>query len=132
MSLYGAINDPKPTWHNPRILALLLLVFLGGVACGVFAAHYAPSHALFHSSVTFRENGRASTMAHLKQDLNLTPDQAQQIETLLEDLAKYYDNLQGQMDDFRQDGKDRIKKILTPEQQKKFDKILNEMSTRIH
>lgn len=71
-------------------------------------------------------------MAHLKTDLNLTPDQAQKIETLLEDLAKYYDNVQAQMDDFRQDGKDRIKKILTPEQQKKFDKIINEMSTRIH
>jgi len=70
-------------------------------------------------------------MAHLKQDLNLTPDQAQKIEALLEDLAKYYDNVQAQMDDFRQDGKERIKKILTPEQQKKFDKILSQMSTRI-
>jgi Spy/CpxP family protein refolding chaperone len=131
LSLYGTIVDPKPTWHNPRILSLLLLVFLGGVACGVFANHYASAHSPFHSSVTFRASGRARTMAHLKEDLNLTPDQAQQIETLLEDLAKYYDNLQAQMDDFRQDGKDRIKKILTPEQQKKFDKIINEMSTRI-
>jgi Spy/CpxP family protein refolding chaperone len=132
LSLYGVITDPKPTWHNPRILALLLLVFLGGMACGVFATHYAIVHAAFRPSVSFRDGGRARTMAHLKQDLNLTPDQAQQIETLLEDLAKYYDNLQGQMGDFRQDGKDRIKKILTPEQQKKFDQILNEMSTRIH
>ena len=71
-------------------------------------------------------------MAHLKKDLDLTPDQAQQIEALLDDLAKYYDNLQGQMDDFRQDGKERIMKILTPEQQKKFSHILNEMQTRIH
>jgi hypothetical protein len=36
------------------------------------------------------------------------------------------------MDDFRQDGKERIMKILTPEQQKKFGRILNQMSTRIH
>lgn len=132
MSLYGTITDPKPTWHNPRILSLLLLVFLGGLGCGIFATRYAVLHAAFHPSVSFRDGGRANTMAHLKKDLNLTPDQAQQIETLLEDLAKYYDNVQAQMDDFRQDGKNRIKKILTPEQQKKFDKILNEMSTRIH
>lgn len=130
MSLYGVITDPKPSWHNPRILSLLLLVFLGGVACGGFATQYAISHAT-HSSTSWREGGRARTMAHLKQDLNLTPDQAQKIEALLEDLAKYYDNVQAQMDDFRQDGKERIKKILTPEQQKKFDKILSQMSTRI-
>ena len=132
LSLYGTITDPKPSWHNPRILSLLLLVFLGGVACGGFAMRYAFSHRTFRPSVSWRDGGRASTMAHLKEDLKLTPDQAQQIETLYEDLAKYYDNLQAQMDDFRQDGKNRIKKILTPEQQKKFDKILSEMSTRIH
>jgi Spy/CpxP family protein refolding chaperone len=131
VSIYGTITDPKPTWHNPRILSLLLLVFLVGVACGGFATQYAISHAAIRPSVAWRDGGRALTMAHLKHDLNLTPDQAQKIETLLEDLAKYYDNVQAQMDDFRQDGKERIKKILTPEQQKKFDKILNEMSTRI-
>lgn len=132
MSFYGVITDSKPSWHNPRILALLLLVFLGGVACGVFATRYAIARATPRPSVTWRDGGRARTMAHLKGDLNLTPDQARQIEILLEDLAKYYDNLQAQMDDFRQDGKDRIKKILTPEQQKKFDKILSQVSTRIH
>ncbi len=131
MSFYGTITDSKPTWHNPRILSLLLLVFLGGVACGGFATQYAISHSALRPTVAWRDGGRAHTMAHLKKDLNLTPDQAQKIETLLEDLAKYYDNVQAQMDDFRQDGKERIKKILTPEQQKKFDKILNEMSTRI-
>jgi Spy/CpxP family protein refolding chaperone len=131
VSLYGAITDPKPSWHNPRILALLLLVFLVGGACGAFATHYAFSHSVFRPSVSWRDGGRARTMAHLKQDLNLTPDQARQIEVLLEDLAKYYDNLQAQMDDFRQDGKNRIKKILTPEQQQKFDRILSQMSTRI-
>lgn len=131
MSLYGAINDPKPTWHNPRILSLLLVVFLAGLGCGVFATRYAVAHSVIRPTVSWREGGRVHTMAHLKQDLNLTPDQAQHIEVLLEDIARYYDNLQAQMDDIRQDGKDKIKKLLTPEQQKKFDKILSEMSTRI-
>ncbi len=132
MSLYGTITDSKPSWHNPRILSLLLLVFLGGVACGVYAMRYTVARTALRPSVSWRDGGRGRTMAHLKDDLKLTPEQAQQIETLLDDLAKYYDNLQAQMDDFRQDGKERIKKILTPEQQKKFDKILSEVSTRIH
>jgi Spy/CpxP family protein refolding chaperone len=132
VTLYGVITDKKPTWHNPRILALLLLVFLGGVGCGVYATHHYMARAAARSLVSWREGGRARTMAHLKQDLSLTADQAQQIETLLDDLAMYYENLQGQMDDFRQDGKERIKKILTPEQQKKFDQILGQLSTRLH
>jgi len=132
VTLHDTLTDPRPTWHNPRILALLLMVFLCGVGCGVFAARVAFSRMATHSPGTsWKGSGRASTMAHLKKDLDLTPDQAQQIEALLDDLAKYYDNLQGQMDDFRQDGKERIMKILTPEQQKKFSRILNEMQTRI-
>lgn len=132
MTLHDTLTDTRPSWHNPRILALLLMVFLCGLACGVCAARIAFSRVAARGAVSWKESGRASTMAHLKQDLNLTPDQAQQIAVLLDDLAKYYDNLQGQMDDFRQDGKERIMKILTPEQQKKFGRILNQMSTRIH
>ncbi len=133
MTLHDTLTDPRPSWHNPRILALLLMVFLCGLACGVGAARIAFSRLTARAAASsWKESGRASTMAHLKQDLNLTADQAQQIEMLLDDLAKYYDNLQGQMDDFRQDGKERIMKILTPEQQKKFGRILNQMSTRIH
>jgi len=133
VTLHDTLTDTRPTWHNPRILALLLMVFVCGLACGIFATRYAFSHlAPRNSAASWKASGRASTMAHLKRDLDLTPAQAQQIEVLLDDLAKYYDNLQGQMDDFRQDGKERIMKILTPEQQKKFSRILNEMSTRIH
>lgn len=133
MTLHDTLTDPRPSWHNPRILALLLMVFLCGLACGIFATRYAFSRMAVHNSAaSWKGSGRASTMAHLKKDLNLTPDQAQQIEVLLDDLAKYYDNLQGQMDDFRQDGKERIMKILTPEQQKKFGQMLSQMSTRIH
>ncbi len=130
MSFYGVITDPKPTWHNPRILSLLLLVFLVGVACGGFATQYAISHLVPRTSHSSRDSAQARTMAHLKQDLNLTPDQEHKIGILLEDLAKYYDNVQVQMDDVRQDGKERIKKLLTAEQQKKFDKIMTEMSPR--
>ncbi|MGO9239293.1 MAG: hypothetical protein ACLQBJ_00655 [Bryobacteraceae bacterium] len=133
MTLHDTLTDTRPTWHNPRILALLLMVFVCGLACGIFATRYAFSRlAPRNSAASWQASGRASTMAHLKKDLDLTPAQAQQIEVLLDDLAKYYDNLQGQMDDFRQDGKERIMKILTPEQQKKFSRILNDMSTRIH
>jgi Spy/CpxP family protein refolding chaperone len=131
VSLYGVINDPRPSWHNPRILFLLLLVFTGGLACGIFATHFADARLSARSPAAWRNGGRARTMEHLKQDLNLTPDQSRQIEATLEDLAKYYDNLQGQMDDFRQDGKERIMKVLTPEQQKKFEKLLSEVSPRI-
>jgi Spy/CpxP family protein refolding chaperone len=133
VTLHDTLTDPRPTWHNPRILALLLMIFVCGMACGAFATRYAFSRlALRNSAASWKGSGRASTMAHLKKDLDLTPAQAEQIGALLDDLAKYYDNLQGQMDDFRQDGKERIMKILTLEQQKKFSRILNEMSTRIH
>jgi Spy/CpxP family protein refolding chaperone len=131
VSIYGTLTDRTPSWHNPRILFLLLVVFLGGLGCGLFAGHVIESRRLARAVAPWHAGGRERAMAHLKQDLNLTPDQARQIEALLEDLAMYYDNLQGQMDDFRADGKERIRKVLTPEQQKKFEKLLAEMGPRI-
>ena len=132
MNMHAALSDPRPTWHNPRILFVLLMIFVGGVALGCFATHLYEAHATVHPNASWKGGGRAVTMAHLDRDLNLTPQQSEQIAMLLEDFGKYYDNLQGQMDDFRQDGRERIKKILTPEQQKKFDQIVSDMSTRIH
>ena len=133
MSLYGTLTDSRPSWHNPRILFLLLMVFLGGAACGAFATHMLATRALVQAATPWHSGGRERALAHLTRDLKLTPGQARQAEELMEDLAMHYDNLQGQMDDYRQYGKERMMKILTPEQQKRFEQLLAEMNPpKIH
>ena len=50
---------------------------------------------------------------------------------MIDEFVLYYQNLQGQMDDFRADGKERILRVLTPEQREKFNRKMSELNARI-
>jgi hypothetical protein len=53
------------------------------------------------------------------RQLDLTPDQAAQMSSILDDFAKYYQTVLS-------DGKARIFNILNDEQKRKFEKMLKE------
>ena len=55
----------------------------------------------------------------MTRDLDLTPAQTEQMETILDDFAKYYRTVLS-------DGKSRILQILNEEQKRKFEKVLQE------
>jgi Spy/CpxP family protein refolding chaperone len=61
----------------------------------------------------------------------LTSEQAREVQGALDDYVLYYQNLQGQMEDIRSQGHKRIMKILTPEQQKKFERMSSDLSRRV-
>ncbi len=120
--------ETKATWHNPRILLLLLAVFLCGGAAGALTARLAARRA---PATYWKEGGRELTLDRMKKDLDLTPQQAAEIETVLDEFVLYYQNLQGQMDDFRSEGKSRILRVLTPEQKQKFERMMNQLTARL-
>lgn len=109
---------------------LLLTIFLCGAAAGALTVRLTAQHA--PAGPYWKEGGRELTLEMMRKELNLTPAQATQIETVLDDFVIYYQNLQGQMDDFRSDGKQRITQVLTPEQRVKFEKMMTNLSARIH
>lgn len=108
---------------------LLLTIFLCGAATGALTVRLAVSRA--PAGPYWKEGGRELTLEMMRKELNLTSEQAVQIETVLDEFVLYYQNLQGQMDDFRSDGKQRITRVLTPEQRVKFEKMMTNLSARI-
>jgi hypothetical protein len=78
----------------------------------------------------WKESTREITLARFKKELNLTPDQAREVETILDDYVLYYQNLQGQIADIRQQGHDRIVRILDPQQKVKFEAIMAEITAK--
>ncbi len=134
VSVLTSLSDSRPTWHHPRILMLLLTVFLCGAAAGALGVRVSSMLAGPHTvgqSPVWKDGQRELTIGLLKKELNLTPEQAAQIETVLDDFVLYYQNLQGQMDDYRAEGKNRIVRVLTPEQQVKFDKLMSSLSAKL-
>jgi len=113
---------------------VLLTVFLCGAAAGALTVRLSRSFSaprVAASAPQWKEGQRELTISLLKKDLDLTPEQAKEIETVLDDFVLYYQNLQGQMDDWRSNGKTRIMGALNPEQQAKFEKMMNNHSASL-
>lgn len=129
MSLRSAPGDCGPTWHTPRVLAVLLLIFLCGAAAGALGMRMFASRV--PAAAAWSAGGREWTLDLMKRELDLTPEQAAEIETVLDEFVLYYQNLQGQMDDFRAEGKKRILRVLTPEQRRRFEKMVGRLNAKL-
>lgn len=117
-------------WRNPRVIAVLLLVFLSGAVAGALVARTTVLASNRKYSPVWTEGGKEISLQRLKKELDLTPLQAQQVETVLDDFMRYYSSLQSQMDEVRANGKDRLFRILREDQQRKFEQMLAEMQAR--
>ena len=99
------------------LVGLLSVAFLGGAAVGaVMMRTYAFREA--HHVIILSER-KADTLARWRQKLNLTDDQAAQINLILDDFNKYYDNVLAE-------GHERIVQVLTPEQRVKFERMVSQ------
>ena len=119
----------RASWQNPRILVLLLLIFLCGALAGALAMR-SSLHAKMHraASAYWRDDSaQVFSYDRLKKELNLTPEQSERLKTILDDFVKYHEDLQAQIEDVRATGKNRIVQMLTPEQRQKFEKLSNKL-----
>ena len=118
----------RATWQNWRILLMLALVFLSGAATGALGMR-AGLHSALH-----RSNQPTLSYDVLNKELSLDTQQASQLRSILDDMGKYNEDLQTelenvrtQIEDVRATGKNRIFQILKPEQRAQFEKICDEL-----
>lgn len=110
-------------WAESRMTVVLtiLLVFLTGAIAGAVAMNLG-AHRYIHRSVPFwTEGGKDIWLQRWKKELNLTPEQSQEMVVILDDFGTYYRNVLS-------DGKARILRILNEDQRRKFDKLLQEQA----
>jgi len=119
----------RATWQNWRILSMLGLVFLSGAVAGALGMR-SGLHSAMHASAD-----PALSYDVLSKELNLDPQQADQLRSILDDMGKYNEDLQAQLesvrtqiDDVRATGKSRIFQILKPGQREQFEKICDKLA----
>lgn len=114
---------------NRKAMFLVLLVFALGIALGAVGTYVVTTRVLAARSPAVHTP--ATTMAMFTKDLNLTSDQQKQIEAILSDTRARYAEIHKRDDPeyekTRQEGRDRIRQVLTPEQGPKFEELLLEM-----
>ena len=94
----------------------LVLVFLCGALAGAVAMNFGLHNRLHRSPI---DSGKVAFFEKVKKDLDLTPAQAEQMQSILDDFSQYYRTV-------LTDGKSRIMQILNEDQRRKFELILQE------
>ncbi len=113
-------------WSNPRVLTILAVIFLCGAAFGA-----AVTRGFLHAKMvppTRQQSIQASqrvAMDKLKNELNLTREQEQTVDKVLDDYGKYYQNIEDEREDVAEHGRERILSILNDQQKKRFQQLFN-------
>ncbi|HTS11899.1 MAG TPA: hypothetical protein VMH00_07270 [Candidatus Limnocylindrales bacterium] len=120
-------NSPARTRREAALL--VFVVFLLGLLVGGVANH------LWGERVWGKQDGprqgppsREQVMNALTHELQLTPEQQKQLGPIIDEtrvqVRALYEPLDAQHEKIRQQGRERIRAILTPEQQPKFDQFM--------
>ncbi|MEO8595767.1 MAG: hypothetical protein ABI759_20775 [Candidatus Solibacter sp.] len=107
------------TW-DPKVACMvtLTLIFLCGVAAGAVVMNFG-IHNRLHQPSFDTIAGRELYFSRMKHELNLTPAQQEQMESILTDFWQYYRTVLS-------DSKFKVEQILNEEQKRKFERILQE------
>ena len=110
---------------NRKAVALLILVLVLGIALGAVGTTVV-SRRVYASRA--RVPNPARPLARLTQDLSLTPDEVTQVSSILSGMQTKYDEIRQQegpqIEQVRQQGREQIRALLTPEQRPKFEDFL--------
>lgn len=105
---------------DPKILCavVLTLVFLCGAAAGALAMSMG-LHTHLHQPAFDTPAGKALNFERLQKELQMTPAQAEQVKSILNDFWDYYRTVLS-------DSKVRVEQVLNEAQRKDFERILQE------
>jgi len=117
----------KTSWArswDPKVACMvtLTLVFLCGAAAGAVAMNFGV-HNGSHDPSFDTPVGRGLYFSRMQRELNLTPAQQEQMESILNDFWQYYRTVLSE-------SKTKVEQILNEEQRKKFERILQERQPR--
>jgi Spy/CpxP family protein refolding chaperone len=100
------------------LAAILSLVFLCGTAAGALLMNQ-HAHEYLHQRAFDTPEGKAMYFDRIQKELSLTPAQSEQMQSILNDFWQYYRTVLS-------DSKARIMQVLNPQQQQKFEHLLQE------
>lgn len=115
---------------NRKAIVLVLGVFILGMIVGGLAMYLAEGRVLRSA----QRGGPGRVVQQLTTDLGLSAEQQKQLESILEETRSHYEKLyetiQPERQKIREEGRDRIRAILSPEQRAKFEEFVRRIDER--
>jgi hypothetical protein len=114
------MESPAGRSWDPKLVCTvsLVLVFLCGAAVGAVAMDFGV-HNRQRPLAFDTVQGKALYFERMQKELDLTPAQSEQMQTVLNDFWQYYRTV-------LTDGKQRVEQLLNEEQRKKFERLLQQ------
>lgn len=107
---------------------LVLVVFLLGALLGGVGNHVWGERVWGKQTINTQPT-RNEIVGELTRDLQLTPDQQKQLGSIVDDTRAQwrtlYTTIEPQHEQIRQQSRDRIRAILTPDQKPKFEEFMH-------
>lgn len=108
-----------------KAIVLVIVLFVLGISLGGVGAHMWDAHVV-------ASQGHHSAIKELKEELQLSPDQAKQFDQMVNDWRGKFHAMDAQRnsewdpkyDEVRHEERNNIRTILTPEQKVKFEAFL--------
>jgi Spy/CpxP family protein refolding chaperone len=118
-----------------KAFLLVLLVFALGIGLGSVGTYVLTTRVLAARPQQAVRNP-ANHMEMFTRDLNLNPDQQKQIQAILTETRARYAEIHSQADPeyekARQQGREKIRQLLTAEQRPKFEDLLRRFDEERH
>lgn len=105
---------------DPRLIGAvaMVLVFLCGAAAGALAMNLG-AHKMMHQPAFDTPEGKVRFFERMQKELDLTPAQSEQMQSVLNDFWQYYRSVIS-------DSKSSVEQILTEPQRLKFERLLRD------
>ena len=124
------MSEPRIEACQGKALALLAMVFVAGAGSGALG-HWAAAKDADHPSVVWAphvDTVEVFDRDQLREDLDLTDEQYQTVQFILDQSIMVEADLMDQIRGARREGKNEILAILTPEQLALFDQKIQRAS----
>lgn len=114
-----------------KAVLLVFVVFALGIALGSVGTYTVTTRVHAARPQASLAHNYAGTVAMFTHGLGLSPDQQKQLEVIFSDMRDHYQALHEKLDpeyeQVRQQGRDRVRQILTPEQRPKLEELLRQI-----
>lgn len=116
---------------NRKAILLVSVLFVLGIALGSVGTYVVTTRVQAARPYASLRANYAGTVAMFSHGLSLSPEQEKQVEAIFGDMRDHYNALHAKLDpeydQVRQEGRDRVRQILTPEQRPKFEDLLRQI-----